>query len=1323
MNIGKVSSGKSIAFGGYQKVLDDKGYNKFKFFYPYDSSKYCCEVCLYDIEKEKDSYPVVAKEPRTRILLDEKGSSPLVNIDEIFAQVKNDKFAYRFEFKDRKAVEESLAQGKDASEVAPIYYAFDPGMAINTLNTIDDSQNGREEAYEKNDGKGDGVNNANTKPDNKFNIVIKDRVSVTKDGKMQLIMPDEYYPGVVRSENGELKVDQALRSKALTSVRTHINKLGGTLNGIIMRLPELEKEGFTRIVGTPLTKDTISSHLYWTQNAYQVAPQLGSMGDFRNLNVEMYKHGMNWVADAALVNEGFEGIHLSNVLRWGKQSPFYNWFRINGLDNGSLMMGVLPQNDEHSTYRLVNSPFTLKQDGTTEKNQDYDPKKPTYVQMYDKRMATDEQLKSKNLIMTYDRNNTDNPYDITDHDDVVYPYYFEIDPKKLELNIANYKKSHGDVTDYYSPQALVSLLQFDYYKVDKKAEGGMVSWDGNVDIAKLNFAEGNKDQEITDIKDITPQEKKEMKLAIDRGILEVQDYAILSGRYWTKTVADSIVGYTAQVLGKDVTSPEAAKNAITKAVKEGKLPKATQEKISDEVLKNVFSNSYKLNILSRHSEKADAYMERMLMDTPLETLPFTNNLLGALTSSYIVKRARTEQQLGMSRFDFNKYSKDSIPEEFRATYDKMDAIYKNQFTPVAKEVMAQLGFKEGPNHKFSAHGTYVANDILPEISQYLFVKSLFPEADVRFKAGHVDFSHVDQEACSLNALRIYATSPEDEASKLLKRLSEGASKIGQKEIQELLNAYSPRISKTSEMSYKLADAIVDRTESGMGWRIDAAKDIASIDAVKEQTDTMDKTFEKVISFWKGYNSAVSKVNPHVYTAAEITDLPQDQLFGPTGKGRFMGPENAELKFLQETGITTTANYTYFFSTLPKLVSAAIEDGGTPPDNFNSVGQLKKALVKGWNASAGFLFQLPLDGVLHSYTFVGNHDKPRILHCLALDMALYNSNFTNAKHREIAAEVLGKNIKDINFVEIKPPAIAMGDGLRKAFAKVISGDQLVQVNEAIAKMANGEFKGKKFNPEAFGARSLDIVIDEVLDQAGLKETLSSDNLKAIEAKVLKVMLEPAFDKYYTIYKTLITLPGDPTDFAGDKVGVTGYETKAKNCFQQNRNVIRWEWLDDPQRDYIKKYYNDINSILNLRNRPECSALNDGVPVVLPNVDSMGKKVNPNQLSILRYNDKGSMVVTTYAPQGAPRTPDLMQREDLALEHILINSATADLRQSGLKGGITEGTKFKNANPSDDNTYVVRKSEETGDYYIVNEGGDGRIHIAPEDYNALVLYKVD
>ena len=70
---------------------------------------------------------------------------------------------------------------------------------------------------------------------------------------------------------------------------------------------------------------------------------------------------MNMVSDGAYVNEGLEGTHFQHILKWGDKSPYFNWFRITGLQDSPLSLGVFGKNTEHVTHRLVNSPYKFTQ--------------------------------------------------------------------------------------------------------------------------------------------------------------------------------------------------------------------------------------------------------------------------------------------------------------------------------------------------------------------------------------------------------------------------------------------------------------------------------------------------------------------------------------------------------------------------------------------------------------------------------------------------------------------------------------------------------------------------------------------------------------------------------------------------------------------------------------------------------------------------------------------------------------------------------------------------------------------------------------------------
>lgn len=1311
----------NVSFSGHKQILDDYGVVQHKFFYPFDNDKYNASLEIYRVSKDgKGNYHVLDKDTVASYKLNKKGEPPLVNIENLLGN-DSEAFAYRYKLVDK-------------SDQSKVTYAFEAG---NVTDILDEEGN-----YNKNS--------------EKFNYIINGRAILNKPGVMQLTMLDQYNPGYERGADGKITYNESLRAKALTSVRTHINKLGGNFVGFIKMLDKLKDEGYTRIVGMPITKDTVSSHLYWTQNAFQLAPQLGTMADYKEMQQEMYKRGINWVADAALVNEGLQGIHFANVLKWGKDSPFYNWFKINGLDNGVLSMGVLPKKADNVRFKLVNSPYDMNDNFS--KNDFYDPTKPTYVQFYDERLASDNQKRDNNLILTYEENNTKNSYDITSHDDVVYPYSFEINPNTLKDNVVKLKKQdkNANLQDIDSIRA---IMQFENFKIDQKNEGGFVAWDGNVDIAKLNFAYGAAEDKK--LQNLSPEDKKIAKREIEESIYSVQDYAVNSGKYWTKLSKDVATEYTANLLKTALLknanpTAEDYKRAIDKAVDEGKLPDSAKNEMTPEVVENILSGDYVSRTVNS-KESTKNYIMRKAMDFPLEALPVNPDLTAVLTSPFITRRAVRKDEVGLSRFDLYKKGVDSAPEKYRSINSSANSFYENEIQGLASEVINNLGLDLTDGENVSDLGAFVIDQIMPDIVQFGMLKSLDKDLRINFtKDGDIDFSSINPEDLTLANLKVVTTSPEAEAKYLLREMKANFSTISKEEKAELIEALKTKLKGANEQSYKMAEAIVDRTESGLGWRIDAAKDVASIDSVRSKEDTTEEAFQKVIDFWKAYNKGIQSINPHVYTAAEITDMPD--LLSLSPQGRFSSFIDAETKFLQETGITTVANYNYFYSLFPEMYSRNAETGAVKGE-YGKVGSLRDKVVNGWQGNPGFMFQTPLEGVLHSYTFLGNHDKPRLLHVLALDMDLFYSDFSNNDHKNYARDVLvtSKNDKlkvdDIDFDKVDASAIAMGKRMKDAFNAVLPHENVDAFNEtfgtsltaeeysklktyltdSISDIVRGEFKNSKVKPDAFGARPFDVVLSNIFEQAKFKGLKVDKNIeRKIKDASLENILTPAFDKYYTMYKSLVTLPGDVTDFGGDKVATSGYESKAKNYYQQNRNVINWEWLDKNSKEFkpfVKDFNTKMNEILALRKEStldgKLSALNDGVPVSLPFVELSDddQKAGKDYYGLLRYNDNGSTVITLYNTLGTePKKPDNYSPMDRKIQpyDIVEVPLTGGNDKEGLAGGLKVGTIFKSTNPADNGREFAVEIKPDGQYVLKAKDG-GKITIRPDDYNALVLYK--
>lgn len=1250
---------KPVAFTGHARELDNKGEQQHRFFLPHDSKRYNVFLELFHATEQKDGqWKVDDKKREKSIKLPEKGIS--LDINKYFE--KDKQFAYRFRL-------------EDTQNNNDITYAFDSGIVTNI--------------------------NDEDKADNKFNIIIKDRAITNKDGKMQLIFPDGYYPGMVM-KNGKPKLDNNLRQQALDAVRIHDNRLGGTLAGIIERLPSLKKEGYTRIVGTPFTQSA-ASHLYWTENALQLSDALGKMNDFKILQEELFKNDMNWVSDGAFVNEGFQGTHFKHVLKWGDQSPFYDWFKTKTV-NGQQQIGIFPENSEHIRFKLVNSP----------KNEGYNSKKPTFVQFYDDRLASEEQKTNNKLFTTYNNKNPRNKYDVSTYDDSMTPFSFEIDPEVYEKNLKEAKKS-GEV-DLTKLKTIKKLMEFENFAlVERTKDTGAGKWDGSIDIAKLNFYLGNEDQDFINKK--SGQDKIATEAKMRHGVYQVQDYALQAGTYWTKLTADIQLNAAAKTF-KNVPSDVAAyKSKIKEEVKNGNLPKTAEFVMNDEVIKNVLDGSYKLNRLKKDNDKSYSHMLlSSIMDYPLDELRVSPELSAVIASPYIAKRPFAESEIGQSRYDIlTKNKNKNIPDEFKKTYEQMDKIYASQLLPFVHSVLSGANensklFTTDNNGKKEATdlGKYVIQSVSADLTKYALFKSLDKNADIKIdKDGNINFDNVVSDEITIKSIGANAQTPKGEAQKVVSKISSGISRITQEEKDALSKAVSKKIEGLNANSFKMAEALVDRTESGLGWRIDAAKDIASFDAVRNNKDSAFRAWDAVSDFWTKFSKKVYEQNPHAYTTAEITDM--DSFMEGDGSQQHQSALKLETKFIEKTGLTSLANYNYFYSMPAGLYANGAEDGSIK--DGNTIYKITYGDF-GDGGIRGLMYQFPQEGVAHSYTFSGNHDKPRLLHVMGLDMGLFYSDFKNADHKSAAAWVLEKkdnDWSDINFEKISPRGIAMGHRLKQAFEVALGtkdSPEYKKISGAIKHLAGDD---KKVG-DAFGARPFEIVIKDVMDKAGIKN-------KKVEDKALENVLVPAMDKYRSVYKTLVTLPGDPTDFAGDKIGSSGYDSKAKNITQQNRNVIRWEWIDPKSPDYkpfVKEFHDDINKMLDLRNKPLLSALNNGTVVSLePGNDCAAS---------LRYNNEGSQVICLYTTSGKNFAPnEMMKRETKKIDSISLN--TNQLKQ-GLKAGLTQGAIFYDAKEMDKENKTIYKvvKDDNGGYSIKRPDGN-KIEVTDEDKNVLVLYRAE
>ena len=1331
LNLNQPRIRTNVNFEGYKPTKSEYGDREYEFNYVYDDSKYDCYLELFSVAKdENNNYRVTGlldnvdniynTNDREKGVKLESGRATRVNLGADYNIAPDEAFAYHYKL-----------YPKNNPTGAPTY-KIDPG------NSINDAQSSGK-AYEI------------------YNVVSDKASTVSNGGAMKLIIPDNYNVIWKYDENNKIVKKSTEEIQDLkTSSKNFANKIGGSLAGIEKDLDDGKLDNFTRIVTTPLfTDDSVSAHAYWNKNCFQMANSLGNINNYTSLQKKMFAKGINLVSDGAYVNEGLEGIHFRHILKWGDKSPYFNWFNISGLQDSPLNLGVFGKKLNHVTHRLVNSPYKFVQNSNgsiSVKSAKYDKNKPTYIQIYDDRLVNADKLSDKELIKAYDKFDK-NYLDINNHNDTVVPYSFQINPKTYLENVkhlSDYNKSVSPEKQVklYSGEGTRAVAKFEYFGLDGKHESGFYTWDANPDIAKLIFVPSHADtQELVNITD--PDLRTEKIKLLERNNMEVQDYAVSSAKYWTKKTNQILNLNVAQHL-KNINGKSASEiTSLIKSQANGEVfPKKLN--INQNIVENVLNNDYELKGLENSETYKDAILHN-IMDTPLDSIEVGDEIASVLSSQYISKRATSEDEIGLTRFDMYKAGNPHLEPEFREVYETADKMYTQELANFANEIFSNIDAKLPENSKLhdkegnlTDFGKYVIPQLAPEIVRFAVIKSVEPNALVTTDAqtGEISYNYNELKKTSLTSMGIIADSPEDEAELVINKIRSRVKKIQPSEKQKLANALFQSIKGTDANSFKLAEMIVDRTEAGLDWRIDATKDIADIESVRNHKTDFEYTWNQVINFWSKFADGVKEYHPDAYIAAEVTDEADIYGKGNGGKSgaRYADSTEAVKKLLNEAGFTTTANYTYFSSNLTGIFGKLFADENGVERGTRHNGTILEQLVGG----ANFLQSGPLESLLYSYTFAGNHDKCRALEGYAEDMDMVYTDLTNVKNfekRQRAYKILhgmgyGNNptkeaVDCFNFARTSNLAIAKAESIASGMGKAKENIGLDQnkkdlvygtMLQALKNLTNGHHKGNIIEADGFGTKDFSVALDVVLDEMEYVNQdphfkLTPEERKALKDEAFKQIVDPAMSRLLGQMKFLIALTGNPTLFAGDDMGSTGYETTTKNIYLQNRNVIHEEWVDPQSPDFkpfVKQFKDFLDEQFELRTRPELQPLNDGTPFALKEQTAYTDDGTKTSVSaLLRQSPNGAMTVSVFNTEGLNHKYDeYYDSKQITLNCIDLNDDRGG--KVGLRGGLRPGIKFKNANKEDQTTYYVNGNNQI-------TGPDGR-PITFKD-STLILYSVD
>lgn len=1251
---------KKISFKGMEPARTSTGREAFDFFLPYDTEKYTkAEVELVPLKMEGTKFAVDKDCTPVTVSLDQNGKA---TVNPARVAVGNQAFAYRFKLTD--------TTGKST-------YHTDSGIRTEAKDTAN------------------------------YAVVLRNRTKVTNPaGTIIHLMPDNHNVGWSFDSTGKLVEDPATRARALGAKRNHFSTYGGNIAGIVQDIPRMHEMGYDLVLATPLFGgDEVSNHGYWTTNPFQMTKKNGTFEDFIGLNVELHKKGMALIADGAFVNEGMEGYRFKHIQKWGvKRSPYVYNFRMTGSPTIKNLPGVDPKSAEgkeiysHIKIHVVNGnkKFTCSDNGIESTSQQRDPKKLTYVQLYDDRTLSAkqrEQIQKGELIdPSLSEHTTGNHYDITNDNHSVILRKFEIS----EDEIPEFEKRMEDNKDLYSSNKLAFLqtaLSFRNFNIDTHADN-FEAWDGNADIAKLRYGYSMKDEENFALSGTSLEEKRKYQ----QGGYQNQDHIQKVAMFWTQSTKNGLVEHSARVLSQSKTGA-AGYRAILDANRDGNtsvIHPMSAEVMDDAVIANVLNGKYRIPELKTTSNVKDRLTED-LMNLPLESIEFSPDVTAVLGTPFVSKKAFTKEDVRKTRYEFyqDKEHLDRVPQEYAAVYAEADDFYATTLASFASDVVKKADTENkfvDPKGELTDAGKLALPLIARDIMKFAVVKALAPDVKIENKNGRLVY---DQKALGEVSLKniagsgISSNSPEDEAHKVVALMKKGVAGISDADKALLADSIKQRFEGIKESDLKMAYVQVDRTASGLNWRTDATKDTAPIGEVRDGWENFASVMDEAKEFWTGFADSIREVNPNAYIIGEMTDT--KDLMGLTDgvSGAYDNNMELETNFVNDTGVSGLSNYSYFFSSVLGTLSTGT-DSGKRGENLDKVkAKIQEGRLDGWNVNKGFIFQYAQDGVKTSHNFAANHDKPRLLSIFALDNQLFHWNYAEAQVKEdytkaekAAADATKKldelkkdpsqkekiekqtaelekktkerDTKQARFknaqadykrltekytpgivaAKLTPncKAVAMAKAIDESMGKVIDGMADItdkegtkkKLTDAIKDLAQGEFKGKKFNPEAFGVSPIDFAIGDVLTQAkekhGLK--LTEDQEKKLNDQTFETLLQPALDKMLFVDKVFALLPGRNTSYSGDEYLATGYEAPCKNLYQQNRNVAHREWLNDPSKAYINKYYQEKKRINNFRRDKDLSALAKGETVVL-------RTPEQGVLAMFRYDKTSELICLAHS----------------------------------------------------------------------------------------------
>ncbi len=1007
-----------------------------------------------------------------------------------------------------------------------------------------------------------------------------------------------------------------LSKKDKEFIRTHHNKLGGSVKGLTYLLDNGYFDGFKYIISTPdIGADPTSPHKYWPNNQYQCT----NMNDFKEFNFELFKNGKGYVADGAFTSQSLQSPLVAHVLKWGDKSPFYNMLK---MEDG-INLGIIPENEEafnHTGVKIINAP----------NSEHYDKKKPVLMQFYDDRTTSEKQIEDTvHTIDKYDIPNPEDHYDIVSYQDLVHPFYFEIPDDEIDKKLALFEKNENHLLlKDLSDEELDTLLNVGHGNIVNRYNASSATyWDGNVDIIKMNLSNPNKSNK-----------------ANIEGFFNARKYLYGVATFWSEAIQSDLIFNSAKLSEKEINEI-ALKNGIMQDEYE-----AIKENINDK-------ETY-LPVLAQNKT-----VEDYVSEFPLQSIETSPEL-----SAIFSQPQFSEQFLKGKTFDnivelTKKAIKEITPDKYKDNDEYLTYVTKTCANEIIRHILISAMAPDAINSDGSVDLEKLKNKAtlkrmlkLPPISvederaqvisrirknlNSIDIKNIknklrkdlknislenFKLADSVVLQGHGGLNWRFDAAKDIADLESIKNS-----TSTFKDLWSGTVDIPG--TQQFWGEFIKRIKTYNPSSYIIAeitnfgDGLYNWNDFDSMMNYDSRVANSYLNKIKDDIDEVENptsTLSQLANTFCDETLSFDKRREAFRRAMNIMDENRSKY--PTYDNYENNlPYAKEQEFLEQIGASTSSNYDKYFNNLSAFVGVDPEHGYDKSYCAGDVRNLK-------NKTNELIKYSQPNSILMSHVFTDNHDKPRLMHTLPLDMGLYVKSINQD------AIINGNSIKNLDrdakekiyeltgrgdFENLNSQAVAVGLMMKSKIEEIYVKDKKTQKQllDALKDLVNGK-KGDKFvyrRASAFGTLPYEITVRDLFKKAGI------DDEGEIENFIYNIVQEP-MDLQDKLWQVMNALTGVPTMYYGTDYAQTGYESASKNLWWGNRDRARHERRDDK---LYAPFYNKMHAISSLSLMPNLSALKNGYPELL-NITS---KDNLDFFPIYRKDERGSEVLSVITNYG-------------------------------------------------------------------------------------------